>query len=268
MLQDGKKPQRMIAAKIVASMAMAETECEGLRALKAAGAPVPKCYGAWQDPGPDPVAILFMDFLSAAENASGAQPHRTTIAERLIEDLLTLYNAPVVGHTFGWTASNFIGSLVQPNRPHNSFSAFWWEDRLKAQFHTAHNRGLLSAAVGRELETVFGRCANEWALDRCEPRLVHGDLWNGNLLAGPEGRLYMIDPSVAYSNPEQDLAMLDLFGSCLGSEQLEMIAQAAGIGPGLAERIPFWQLYPLLVHVNIFGKSYVGQVQAALSVYR
>ena len=97
---------------------------------------------------------------------------------------------------------------------------------------------------------------------------VDGDLWHGNLVVGPGGRRYLIDPSVAQSNPEQDLAMLDLFGSILSAAQLETIARNAGVGPGFSERIPFWQIYPLLVHVNIIGGSYVRQLTDAVRVYR
>ena len=45
------------------------------------------------------------------------------------------------------------------------------------------------------------------------PALVHGDLWWGNVLFGRDGRAWLIDPSVHGGHPEEDLAMLALFGA-------------------------------------------------------
>lgn len=264
-----------IAAKIVASPDMARTECEGLRALAATGVPVPACHGFWPNsesttpsPGAKPaMAVLFMDFVSAS-GPRGNSAGSPGAAEQLVEDLLRLYASPGAEVQYGWEHSNFIGSLVQRNHRHQRFADFFWQDRLGAQFRAAESRGLLDAAIGRELEAVHLRCVEAWNLNDCGPRLIHGDLWGGNLLAGSEGRLHLIDPSVAYANPEQDLAMLDLFGSPLRGPQLERIAASVGAGPGLSKRIPYWQLYPLLVHVNIFGGGYISQLRAALKVYR
>lgn len=255
---------RVLAAKIVESLEMAHAESDGLRALAAAGAPTPVCYGVWQATNHAPV--LYMDFI--APRRTEAVATQASAGSMLIDDLLRLYAAPVAEGFFGWRASNFIGTLAQPNGRRAKFSEFWWKDRLRPQFEAAHRRGFLSSDVGRELEDTLVRCAADWGLDRLPPRLIHGDLWNGNLVVGPGGRRYLIDPSVAQSNPEQDLAMLDLFGSILSAAQLETIARNAGVGPGFSERIPFWQIYPLLVHVNIIGGSYVRQLTDAVRVYR
>ena len=115
------------------------------------------------------------------------------------------------------------------------------------------------------MENIVSQCSTTWQLDSLSPRLIHGDLWSGNLVVGSKGRCYLIDPSLAYGNPEQDLAMLALFGSCLSLQQKEDIAENFGVGVNFYERIAFWQIYPLLVHVNIFGSSYLGQLRTAMN---
>jgi fructosamine-3-kinase len=94
------------------------------------------------------------------------------------------------------------------------------------------------------------------------PALVHGDLWWGNVLAGADGRSWLIDPSVHGGHPEEDLAMLALFGS-VPDRLLAAYREVRPLGQGWRERIPLFQLYPLLVHTVLFGGGYRAQAEAA-----
>ena len=263
-----------IAAKQVSSLAMAETEHESLQALERAGAPVPKPYGysslsisnddntqsaeeslsrAFQD------AVLLMEFLRPSpleqEKRYGS----------LTENLLKIYSKEE--KEYGWHRDNFIGSLVQKNKRYTRFSDFWWKERIFPQWRLAKQRELLTDSDRKNLEKTTASCCEKWGLDQLKPRLIHGDLWSGNLLHGPAGISYLIDPCVSYSNPEQDLAMLSLFGGALSAFEKEQIAEQVGVGSGFRERIAFWQVYPLLVHVNLFGGGYIQQLRDAIRHY-
>jgi fructosamine-3-kinase len=77
-------------------------------------------------------------------------------------------------------------------------------------------------------------------------------------------RNYIIDPSISYGCPEQDLAMLDLFSSALSHEsKIEILDQLQYDSSQYIERVPFWQIYPLLVHVVLFGKNYIPSLNQA-----
>ena len=92
------------------------------------------------------------------------------------------------------------------------------------------------------------------------PSLLHGDLWWGNVLFGADGRSWLIDPSVHGGHPEEDLAMLALFGPVPGrlhATYNEILPLAAG----WQERVALFQLYPLLVHAVIFGGGYRSQAE-------
>jgi fructosamine-3-kinase len=94
------------------------------------------------------------------------------------------------------------------------------------------------------------------------PARLHGDLWGGNVMAGVDGRAVLIDPAAHGGHREVDLAMLRLFGSP-GSRVFDAYEEAAPLADGHAERVPLWQLFPLLVHAVLFGGSYGASAERA-----
>jgi fructosamine-3-kinase len=92
------------------------------------------------------------------------------------------------------------------------------------------------------------------------PSLVHGDLWWGNLLFGTDGQTWLIDPSVHGGHPEEDLAMLALFGA-LPDRMLAAYTECLAPSQGWKERVELFQLYPLLVHAVLFGGNYLQRAK-------
>ncbi len=242
-----------VAVKHTTSDQMARTEAAGLDAIRIAGARAPRVYGTCNLEG---FALLCMEFVSGRATADRRQD--------LMRSLEQLYGT--TNDRFGWGEDNFVGTLTQRNGTFEDFVEYWWTTRLLPQCELALRSERLSVKDRDRTQAVMIRAADEWHLHRAKPRLIHGDLWSGNILSAPEGA-YLIDPSISWGHPEQDLAMLDLFGSPLPAADLAYLAERYGVGIGLPERIPFWQIYPLLVHVNLFGGSYVNSVRRALAAY-
>ena len=164
--------------------------------------------------------------------------------------------------TFGLDHSNYIGSLPQSNNQYDSWPEFYWTERLQPQIRLATNSGLMTNAM----TTGFDRFeTHHTSLYPNEPpALLHGDLWSGNYGVAENGSPMMFDPAVYYGHREMDLAMMKLFG---GFSQLIFDAydEHLPLETGWEERIPIGQLYPLMVHVNLFGSSYGRQVEQILS---
>lgn len=243
---------------------MFEVEAEGLRALRSAGTlRVPEVIGVG---GPDePVSPggagwLLMEYVEAGSPGSG-------YAEALGHGLAGLHRRGA-DEEWGWERDNFIGSLPQRNDPAPEWAAFWRDRRLAPQLRRARDGGFLTGADGRAVDEVLDR-VDEAVAPAAEdgPSLLHGDLWGGNVYADAAGEPVLIDPAVYRGHREVDLAMSELFGG-FPPRFRDAYAEAWPLTDGYAAvRRPLYQLYYLLVHVNLFGTGYVGRtVSAARSV--
>jgi fructosamine-3-kinase len=128
---------------------------------------------------------------------------------------------------------------------------------------------------GSRLRGLAERCGMERPVDAVvdrlgdllpaggRPALVHGDLWWGNVLWGVDGRPWLIDPSVHGGWPEEDLAMLALFGE-IPDRTIRAYTERRRLEPGWEDRVGLFQLVPLLVHTVLFGGGYRSQAQAVL----
>lgn len=154
-----------------------------------------------------------------------------------------------------------LGPLTLPNAPHAEWPAFYAESRLLPLTRMAADRGALDAGGVRAVESVAARI-EELTGPAEPPARLHGDLWSGNVHAGADGRPWLIDPAAYGGHREIDLAMLSLFGSpssTFGAAYDEVWPRA----DGHAERVPLYQLLPLLVHAVLFGGGYGASVRRA-----
>lgn len=167
--------------------------------------------------------------------------------------------------TFGGPTPNFVGSLPQDNAPAPTWPEFYGQRRLWAQAERAHQARHLPAADLHPIETLIQRLPDLLGPPE-PPARLHGDLWGGNLHVDAAGDPCLIDPAVYGGHREVDLAMMRLFGG-FGPRVFEAYETVWPLAGGWRERVALYQLYPLLVHVNLFGGGYVGQVRAVLRRY-
>jgi fructosamine-3-kinase len=99
------------------------------------------------------------------------------------------------------------------------------------------------------------------------PALVHGDLWSGNLMVDEQGNPCLVDPAVYYGHREMDIAFSRLFGGFSHDFYLSY-HEAFPMEPGIENRIDLYNLYPLFVHLNLFGRSYFGQIDMTVSRFK
>lgn len=169
------------------------------------------------------------------------------------------------GTHFGLEMDNYLGMLPQKNGWSDDWPAFYRDRRLGVQLKLGQKKGAISPLRSQKLERLMARLDSFLPAD-VTPSLIHGDLWSGNWMAGPGGRPYLIDPAVQYAHSEMELAFTELFGG-FSQRFYRAYTEMNPLDPGYEERKPLYQLYYLLVHLNIFGETYGPAVDRILDYY-
>jgi len=183
--------------------------------------------------------------------------------EQLGRGLAELHLAGADG--FGGSEDNFIGSLAQSNRRHPDWPSFYAQERLAPLIRRAVDAGALATDVALSADALLERLPEVCGPPEPAARL-HGDLWSGNLMIDGRGDPVLVDPAVYGGHREIDLAMMRLFGG-FSARAFAAYDERHPLSPDAAERVDLYQLYPLLVHVNLFGGGYVVSFQSALRRY-
>jgi protein-ribulosamine 3-kinase len=242
--EHGRHPKGMMAA-----------EAAGLAALDAVGAiRVPKPLAHWED---EENQFLLLEYLS-----EGSRKPR--FWEEFGAAMAALHQGSPPG-PFGFDGDNFIGATPQKNDWSESWVVFFGERRLLFQIELAEQKGRADSDMSRGVRKIVERM--EALLVEPEKRaLLHGDLWSGNYMVGPEGNAAIIDPAAYFGHPEADLAMTELFGR-LGGPFYEAYREAGGLDPGYQERRDLYNLYHMINHLNLFGGGYAGSVRSIIRTY-
>lgn len=232
---------------------MFNAESIGLNAIRKTGViQAPEVYSCerWGEG-----AVLIMEYLESK------RPGESEL-EKFGKQLAQLHQQSE--EFFGWSSDNFIGSLHQANNNHTDWTSFYVAERLRPQLNLAVEQNMLSEGEvpsDERMSEVLGVLFSD-----LKPSLLHGDLWGGNYLISSDGTPYLIDPAVYYGHNEVDIAMSRLFGG-FGSSFYKGYESIIPMDQLSDDRIRIYQLYYLLVHLNLFGRSYYSGVMNILKHY-
>jgi fructosamine-3-kinase len=239
-----------------APRSMFPAEARGLAYLAEARAlRVPEVIAVSDEAGQTP-AFLVLEYLEPG-------PRRQGFEQELGRSLAKLHRFGA--SNFGLDHDNFIGSLPQSNRTRQSWPEFYRRERLQPLLKLALDRGLADARLAAKFEKLFARLTHVCGPAE-PPARLHGDLWGGNLHSDAAGAPVLIDPAVYAGHREVDLAMMRLFGG-FGPAVFAAYQEEYPLVEGHTGRVDLYQLYPLLVHLNLFGRGYLDGVERALGRY-
>lgn len=228
---------------------MFAAEAEGLRALAACPAlRVPSVLGLGEAAGQ---AGLLLEWLDLAPLSDAAAAQRAGAA------LAALHRC--TQEQYGWPHDNFIGSTPQHNAQNINWPRFFVEQRLLPQFELAAAKGFRKELMAYA-EPICAKLPALFLEYRPLPSLLHGDLWSGNLGALADGTPVLFDPACYYGDRETDLAMSELFGG-LPLAFYAAYRQAWPLDANYERRKPAYNLYHILNHLNLFGRSYLAPAE-------
>ena len=224
------------------------TEARMLEHLADNGLPVPDVYYASDD-------LLLLAFIEG-------ESEMTPAVERDAADRLARLHDRST-EAFGFPFDTLTGPIEQPNPWTDDWRQFYVEHRLDHVLDLALSAGTIDRALADRLRGSY-RTIERLLADRDRPGLIHGDVWRTNLLADGDRVVAFLDPACYYADPEIELAYADWTGT-VGDAFFDRYDRVRGIDPGFFDRRRFvYRLYPLLVHVHLFGGQYVAELEAAI----
>ncbi|MFD1256700.1 fructosamine kinase family protein [Mucilaginibacter terrae] len=165
---------------------------------------------------------------------------------------------------FGFPQDNYMGSLIQSNSGKDTWADFFVKERLQPMVQIARDKNLLNKVDVGKFDSIYKNLPG--LFNEEPPSLIHGDLWGGNYLISTVSKPYLIDPAVSYGHREFDIAMTKLFGG-FGTDFYSSYQESFPLVQGWQQRVDLWNLYPLLLHLNLFGTGYLSQVKNAVMKY-
>jgi protein-ribulosamine 3-kinase len=175
--------------------------------------------------------------------------------EKLGLNLANLHH--ITSDNFGLDHNNYIGSLDQRNSQIKDWPSFFVQQRLQPQLEVLKP----DKHLARKFDALFNKVVDIFPPE--PPALIHGDLWSGNLLRDERGLPCLIDPAVYFAHREMELAFTQLFGG-FDPRFYDTYKEVFPPEPGHLERADVCNLYPLLVHANLFGGHYLREIEDIL----
>lgn len=215
---------------------------------------VPNLIGVVEDEETH-VPMLWMEWIEGSKNSE---------TDKLLGERLAALHL-CEGEKYGFHRDSYIGGINQRNGLFDSWCTYYREVRLMGQIELGRSKGRITGTRYRKLEKLI-ESLGEWIPIQPKKSVLHGDLWGGNWMTGQNGTPYLIDPSTLFGDHEFEIAFTELFG---GFSQIfyEAYSSVFRLSRDYEERRDIYQLFYLLVHLNLFGEMYGESVDRILKKY-
>ena len=226
-------------------------EAKMLQDLKEAHLRVPEVLVSTQE-------YLLMEYIESTKQAVCANEIAAA------EQLSALHKQTNESRMYGYYYDTPIASFMQHNeQTQYNWTLFLGQMRIMPMAKICYDKGEISKQT---LESLEGLCRDLYKridMSLITPSLLHGDVWGGNVLFDKQGACF-IDPAIYYGDKEMELAFILLFDT-FGETFFNAYEEVHPLNEDFYEtKVPLYQIYPLLVHIALYGSTYVGQLEQIL----
>ena len=178
--------------------------------------------------------------------------------------LTALHSVTNESRMYGYYYDTTIGPFPQINeQTQYNWTLFLGQMRIMPMARLCYDKGMISKQMVERLEGLCRDLYKRIDMSTIYPSLLHGDIWSGNVLFEREGAC-LIDPAIYFGDREMELAFILLFDT-FGDTFLKAYSEVHPLSEDFYEsKVLLYQIYPLLVHVALYGGSYVRQLEQIL----
>ena len=232
-----------------------------LELLREVGLPVPRVWACETATLDSPHSYLLMEYMPGTSLADA----RTKFSPEQSESVQT-HLADLVAQLHARTGDHFRPSAADTKKTFADWSTCFADAQspMLADFHRAAPLPPKSMKLVRR---VHDRLADLLA-HADKPRLIHGDLWAGNILTDGSRVTAILDPRCRYAHAEQELAYLELFKTTTATFRKRYAKTFRLDERYHACRRAIYQLYALIGQWCLFGKRHTPAVLAHLEGMR
>ena len=155
---------------------------------------------------------------------------------------------------FGFNFDTQIGGLKQLNKFETNWVNFYRDKRLNMIFEEINKTNPMPANVNKKIQIIIKNLHN-FIPKNPLPSLLHGDLWEGNILFHNCNLVGLIDPGIYFGHNELEIAYLTWF-KFINKSFLNIYSDTIKIDKKFSEYEPIYQLYFSLLNVHLWDRNY------------
>ena len=200
--------------------------------------------------------FLIMSFISNNDD----QPEKTNVD--LLNSIISIHS--IKNQDYGFDFDTQIGGLKQINSKSKNWKEFYTDKRLSYIFDLVNKNKPMDKSINTKIDLLIKKMDN---FIPTNPRasLLHGDLWEGNILFKNKKFVGFIDPGSFYGHNELEVSYLRWFNPrFIDNNFLDKYNDHIKVDKYYLEYEPVYQLYYSLLNVYLWDRRYVEDVRRLL----
>ena len=200
--------------------------------------------------------FLIMSFISNNDD----QPEKTNVD--LLNSIISIHS--IKNQDYGFDFDTQIGGLKQINSKSKNWKEFYTDKRLYYIFDLVNKNKPMDKSINTKIDLLIKKMDN-FIPTNPRPSLLHGDLWEGNILFKNKKFVGFIDPGSFYGHNELEISYLRWFNpKFIDNNFLDKYNDHIKVDKYYLEYEPVYQLYYSLLNVYLWDRRYVEDVRRLL----